>query len=81
METLYTTPDFTCYNPILQFSVNNPKHPMSWKTNRGVKSGLYSHLRLYENVEGEYLRKDLNINNNRLAIYDDPVDLFNNPKS
>lgn len=28
-ETMYLTPDFTCYNPILQFSVEKPKHPMA----------------------------------------------------
>lgn len=80
-ETMYLTPDFTCYNPILQFSVEKPKHPMAWKTKGAVKSTLYTHIRLYEEVEGEYLRRDLNTKNHYLAIHDDPAKLLNNPKA
>lgn len=80
-ETMYLTPDFTCYNPILQFSVEKPKHPMAWKTKGAVKSTLYTHIRLYEEVEGEYLRRDLNLKNHYLAIHDDPARLLNDTKA
>lgn len=79
-ETFYAQPDFTCYNPILQFSVDKPRHPMAWNVKKAVKSRLYNHVRLYENFDGEWLRRDLGYSKKRLAIHDNPVDLLNDPE-
>lgn len=78
-ETFYSHPDFTCYNPILQFSIDKPKHPMAWNVKKAVKSKLYNHIRLYENFDGEWLRRDLGYSKKKLAIHDNPVDLLNDP--
>lgn len=78
-ETFYSNPDFTCYNPILQFSLEHPKHQMAWSLKKAVKSKLYNHIRLYENFEGEYLRRDLGYNKKRLAIHDNTTMLLSNP--
>lgn len=79
-ETFYAQPDFTCYNPILQFSVDKPRHPMAWNVKKAVKSRLYNHIRLYENFDGEWLRRDLGYSKRKLAIHDNPVDLLNDPE-
>ena len=79
-ETFYAQPDFTCYNPILQFSIDKPRHPMAWNVKKAVKSRLYNHIRLYENFDGEWLRRDLGYSKKRLAIHDNPVDLLNDPE-
>lgn len=79
-ETFYAQPDFTCYNPILQFSVDKPRHPMAWNVKKAVKSKLYNHVRLYENFDGEWLRRDLGYTKKKLAIHDNPVDLLNDPE-
>ena len=79
-ETFYAQPDFTCYNPILQFSVDKPRHPMAWNVKKAVKSRLYNHIRLYENFDGEWLRRDLGYSKKKLAIHDNPADLLNDPE-
>ena len=79
-ETFYSQPDFTCYNPILQFSVDKPRHAMAWNVKKAVKSRLYNHVRLYESFDGEWLRRDLGYSKKKLAIHDDPAVLLNDPE-
>lgn len=78
-ETCYLEPNFTCYNPILQLSVDNPTHKLSWNTKSGVKSKYYQHVRLFQEVEGELLRKDVGFHKNKLAIHDEPLMLLTTP--
>jgi hypothetical protein len=41
---------------------------------------LYNHIRLYENFDGEWLRRDLGYSKKKLAIHDNPADLLNDPE-
>ena len=77
-ETYYLQPDFTCYNPILSFSVNNPKHYYAWKVGNAIKSKHHQQVRLFEEYEGEYLRRDFPQQYKKLVVHDDPNILFNN---
>lgn len=72
-DTFYLEPDFTCYNPILQLSVEQPKHKLAWDVKNAVKSKYYQHIRLFQKFGGELLRKDIGYHKNKLAIHDDPV--------
>lgn len=79
LETLYIKPDFTCYNNILQFSVDKPKHPMAWKLDRALKSKRHQQILLYDKVDEEYLRRDIPTPQFKyLIIHDDPNVLLNN---
>jgi hypothetical protein len=78
-DTFYIRPDFTCYNPILQLSVDKPRHKLSWNVKKAVKSQLYTHVRLFEQFESEWLRRDLGYNKKKLAIHDNPADLLIDP--
>ena len=79
-ETLYSKPDFSCYNPILSFSFYNPSHPNAWSLNRAMKSAKRQQIRLYEKVEDEYLRRDFPTKKKMLVIHDDPTVLLNEPE-
>lgn len=81
IETLYLLPDFTCYNPILQFSIEKPKHPMAWKFHGPVKGKNYSHIKLFEDIDSEIIRKDLNTSNKRIALYDNSTFLLSNQRA
>ena len=72
-ETYFLQPDFTCYNPILQLSVDQPSHKLAWNVKQAVKSKYYQHVRLFQSLNGELLRKDIGFNKTKLAIHDDPV--------
>ena len=77
-ETYYIQPDFTCYNPIIAFSAEHPKHPYAWKTNHAVKAQQHQQVRLFEQINGEYLRRDFPQQYKRLIVHDDPLILLNN---
>ena len=79
-ETLYMKPDFTCYNNMLTFSAKNPRHPIAWKLRKAITAKQKQQVRLYEIVEGEYLRRDFPENYKRLVVHDDPNILFNDKK-
>lgn len=79
-ETRYLKPDFTCYNPILRLSADKPTHPFSWKLDKAIKTRAHQQIRLYEEIEGEYLRKDFPKEGHYLTIHDDPLILFNDKK-
>ncbi len=77
-ETREERPDFTCYNAILRFSMEKPNHPKAWKLKPLTNFSQYQHLKLYEQVGNEYLRKDIpNQKNRKIVIYDDLEVLFN----
>lgn len=78
-ETFYLEPNFTCYNPILQLSVEQPGHKLSWDVKHAVKSKYYQHVRLFHRLDGELLKKDVGFHKNKLAIHDDPLLLLTNP--
>lgn len=77
-ETQFLLPDFTCYNKIILFSLEHPKHPLAWHLHKQAKGGKYKPLRLYETIDGEELKKDYPTSKYHM-IYDDPVELLNNP--
>lgn len=79
-ETFFSKPDFTCYNPILKLSFEQPKHFLSWKIDKAPKMRHYQQIRLFEEFEGEWLRRDLGYSDSYLVIHDNPTVLFNNPK-
>ena len=76
-ETQFTAPDFTCYNNMLMFSLERPKHPIAWRIDKHAIKSKYKPLRLYEVFEGEELKKDFPVQKYN-AIYDNPVELLNN---
>lgn len=78
-ETRFTQPDFTCYNNMLRFSLEKPNHYLSWRMNRNAKGGKYKPIRLYEEVNGEELKKDFPTERYNM-IYDDPADIILNPE-
>lgn len=78
INTLYITPDFTCYNPILKLSINQPNHKLAWKL-KAPKVPKQQHIRLYEQINEEFLRRDINTNNYNLIIHDDPNIILEDP--
>jgi hypothetical protein len=78
-ETFYLKPDFTCYNPILSLSFDRPGHFMAWKIDKAPKMRHYQQIRLFEEFEGEWLRRDLSYVDKYLVIHDDTDILFSNP--
>ena len=79
IETAYTKPDFTCYNFILQFSIDKPKHPMAWQLDRALQAKRHQQILLYDKMGNEYLRRDIpNAQYKNIIIHDDPNVLFNN---
>lgn len=78
-ETRFTRPDFKCYNPIIQFSCEHTRHPLAWKIGRRAKQSKYYPIRLFEDWEGESLKKDVPIGK-RILVYDNPTDIFSNEK-
>lgn len=79
LETRFLTPDFTCYNGMLIFSMQYPKYRISWKIKPGARGKNYQPIRLYEKLDDEDLRKDFPTQR-YCTIYDDPTELFNNPE-
>jgi hypothetical protein len=77
LETRDMRPDFSCYNNMILFSMNKPHSRLAWKIDPRAKGGKYKPVRLYENFEGEELKKDYPYSKYCL-IYDDPVDIINN---
>lgn len=77
LETRDMSPDFSCYNNMLLFSMNKPNHPLSWKIDKRARGGKYQPVRLYEQFQGEDLKKDFPTEP-FCMIYDDPVELLNN---
>lgn len=78
-ETTYLKPDFTCYNFILRFSIDKPKHPMSWKLDRALSARYHQQVLLYDKMGDEYLRRDIpSPQYKNIIIHDDPNVLFNN---
>jgi hypothetical protein len=78
--TMDVRPDFKCYNPILKFSLENRGHGKAWKIKPLSVLNTYDHLKLYEKIGDEYLRKDIpNFKNKKIMIYDDLNVLFNTP--
>jgi hypothetical protein len=57
--------------------MNKPHSRLAWKIDPRAKGGKYKPVRLYENFEGEELKKDYPYSKYCL-IYDDPVDIINN---
>jgi len=59
LETREILCDGKCYNPILQFSIENRFHPSAWHISKGAIKGKYTPIRLYERFEGEELKRDM----------------------
>lgn len=78
METKYMQPDFSCYNNMILFSLNQPKHRLAWRLDKNAKGAKYEPIRLYEDFEGEELKKDFPTKK-FCMIYDDPTDIVNDP--
>lgn len=78
METKYMKPDFSCYNNMIMFSLNQPKHRLAWRFDKNAKGAKYEPIRLYEEFEGEELRKDYPTKK-YCMIYDDPASIVNDP--
>lgn len=76
LETKYMKPDFSCYNNMIMFSLNQPRHRIAWRLDKNARGGKYEPIRLYEDFEGEELRKDYPTRK-YCMIYDDPVTLIN----
>ena len=76
-ETRYMQPDFKCYNNMLLFSINKPRHKIAWKIDSKARGGRYQPIRLYEPFQGEDLKKDYPTSR-YCMVYDDPVDILNN---
>lgn len=79
LETRTLQPDFSCYNNMILFSLNKPTHRIAWKICKGVKGGKYQHIRLYEQFEGEWLKKDYP-HTGRCVCYDNPNHILNDPQ-
>ncbi len=77
-ETRFLEPDFTCYNNMLKFSMDRPKHRASWRISKLAKGPKYKPIRLYEVFNGEELKKDFPIERYNV-IYDDPTDIILDP--
>lgn len=77
LETRDMSPDFSCYNNMLLFSMNKPKHSLSWRIDKMARGGKYQPIRLYEDFQGEELKKDFP-RERYCMIYDDPAELLNN---
>lgn len=77
LETREIYPDFKCYNAIIRFSAEYPDSPSAWKFDfRLAKSNKYS-IKLYEKVEGEFLRKDFPPPQcKNILIHDNVTDIF-----
>lgn len=78
-ETFFSKPDFTCYNPILKLSIEYPNHKLAWDYHKACKVRNPQHLRLFEKIEGEYLRKDINLPAPFIVLHDDPNIIFTHP--
>lgn len=77
-ETRFMRPDFKCYNPIIQFSCENPKHKLAWEIGKRARRSKYYPVRLYEEWEGEVLKKDAPLQK-RIIVYDDPTKILKEP--
>ncbi len=78
METRELAPNFKCYNPILAFSLDNPKHASAWHLLVRTRKQNYPPVKLYEEVDGEILKKDFPPKG-KSTIHDDPMLIFNSP--
>ena len=78
LETRYLAPDFSCYNNMLLFTMEHPKHPLSWNINKKAKGKDYQGVRLYEKLDGEDLKKDYPTSK-KIIVYDNPIDLLTDP--
>lgn len=76
-ETRFIKPDFSCYNNMLLFSMSHPNNKISWKIDKRAKGKKYQYVRLYEKIDEEELKKDYP-KEDKLIIYDNPLDMFNN---
>lgn len=76
-ETRYMEPDCSCYNNMILYSLSKPKSRLAWRIDKKARGGKYQPLRLYEEFEGEDLKKDFPTSKYGM-IYDDPVDILNN---
>lgn len=77
-ETWSLRPDFSCYNKMIKFSTDNPHHYMAWRLDKATKTTHKDHIKLYDKLENEYLRKDFPGKAKRLIVYDDLNALVNN---
>ena len=79
LETKTLLPDFSCYNSMILFSLNKPTHRIAWQIDKKTKGGKYQHVRLYEQFEGEWLKRDYP-QPGRIVCYDNPNDILNDPQ-
>jgi len=77
METRFTRPDFSCYNNMILYSKDHIYSKLSWKIDKRAKGGKFQPIRLYEEFDGEMLRRDIPTQKN-ICIYDNPADVLNN---
>lgn len=77
METRFIRPDFSCYNNMILYSRDHIYSRISWKIDKRARGGKYQPVRLFEEFEGEMLRKDIP-NQKYICIYDNPVLILNN---
>jgi len=77
LETRDMLPDCSCYNNMILFSLNYPKNKIAWKIDSWATGKKYQPIRLYEQFEGEELKKDYPTTKFCL-LYDNPTDILNN---
>lgn len=63
---------------MILYSITYPRSRISWRIDKKAVGKKAQRLRLYENFEGEDLRKDFPSQKN-IIIYDDPADFLNCP--
>lgn len=76
METRFIRPDFSCYNNMILYSRDHVYSKISWKIDKRAKGGKYEPIRLFEDFEGEELRKDIP-SQKYINIFDNPADIIN----
>lgn len=77
LETRDLLPDCSCYNNILLFSMEHPKNKIAWKVNKGMNGKKYKLIKLYEEYDGEELKKDYPTSKYNM-VYEHPADYLNN---
>lgn len=77
LETRDLLPDCSCYNNILLFSMEHPKNKIAWRVDKGMNGKKYKLIKLYEEYDGEELKKDYPTSKYNM-IYERPAEYLNN---
>lgn len=76
LETRDLLPDCSCYNNMLLFSIEHPNDKISWKIDKGMNGKKYKLIKLYEEYDGEELKKDYPTSKYNM-IYERPASYLN----